>query len=99
MKKNGGTCANISYLLYIELFEENFVCLQVEFNKAAQSLTDAMIPSTQRKTALSRLVKVRFIDILHAFLPLVEFQSLELSCWSSCIKCFLYRITLPSLLF
>lgn len=32
--------------------------LQVEFNKAAQSLTEAMIPSTQKKTALSRLVKV-----------------------------------------
>lgn len=33
-------------------------CMQVEFNKAAQSLTDAMIPTTQKKTALNRLVKV-----------------------------------------
>lgn len=40
-------------------FIRNMFCLlQVEFNKAAQSLTDAMIPSTQKKTALSRLVKV-----------------------------------------
>ncbi|KAK2400752.1 DNAse I superfamily protein [Trifolium repens] len=30
---------------------------EVEFNKAAQSLTDAMIPTTQKKTALNRLVK------------------------------------------
>lgn len=34
------------------------VCMQVEFNKAAQSLTDAVIPTTQKKTALNRLVKV-----------------------------------------
>lgn len=40
------------------LRKKKVVCLQVEFNKAAQSLTDAMIPSTQKKTALSRLVKV-----------------------------------------
>lgn len=32
--------------------------LQVEFNKAAQSLTEALVPSAQKKTALSRLVKV-----------------------------------------
>lgn len=32
--------------------------MQVEFNKAAQSLTDAMIPSNQKKSALNRLVKV-----------------------------------------
>ncbi|XP_073223966.1 carbon catabolite repressor protein 4 homolog 2-like isoform X2 [Cicer arietinum] len=30
---------------------------EVEFNKAAQSLTDAMIPTIQKKTALNRLVK------------------------------------------
>ncbi|WVZ04936.1 hypothetical protein V8G54_018282 [Vigna mungo] len=30
---------------------------EVEFNKAAQSLTDAVIPTTQKKTALNRLVK------------------------------------------
>jgi len=35
-------------------------CLQVEFNKAAQSLTDAVIPTTQKKTALNRLVKVAY---------------------------------------
>ncbi|XP_024974206.1 carbon catabolite repressor protein 4 homolog 1-like isoform X2 [Cynara cardunculus var. scolymus] len=30
---------------------------EVEFNKAAQSLTDALVPSAQKKTALNRLVK------------------------------------------
>ena len=35
-------------------------CVQVEFNKAAQSLTDAVIPTTQKKTALNRLVKVAY---------------------------------------
>lgn len=34
--------------------------LQVEFNKAAQSLTEALVPSAQKKTALSRLVKVSY---------------------------------------
>jgi hypothetical protein len=33
--------------------------LQVEFNKAAQSLTDAIIPAAQKKLALTRLVKVQ----------------------------------------
>lgn len=32
--------------------------LQVEFNKAAKSLTEAVVPSAQKKTALNRLVKV-----------------------------------------
>jgi len=32
--------------------------MQVEFNKAAQSLTEALVPSTQKKAALNRLVKV-----------------------------------------
>ncbi|XP_015969272.1 carbon catabolite repressor protein 4 homolog 1 [Arachis duranensis] len=41
---------------------------EVEFNKAAQSLTDAMIPTSQRKTALNRLVKdnVALIVVLEA---------------------------------
>ncbi|KAG5555497.1 hypothetical protein RHGRI_006221 [Rhododendron griersonianum] len=40
----------------------------VEFNKAAQSLTDALVPSVQKKTALSRLVKdnVALIVVLEA---------------------------------
>lgn len=40
--------------------------MQVEFNKAAQSLTDAVIPLAQKKNALNRLVKVfmNFIIIL-----------------------------------
>ena len=32
--------------------------IQVEFNKAAQSLTEAIIPPTQKRTALNRFVKV-----------------------------------------
>ncbi|XP_054803066.1 carbon catabolite repressor protein 4 homolog 1-like isoform X2 [Prosopis cineraria] len=41
---------------------------EVEFNKAAQSLTDAMIPTGQKKTALNRLVKdnVALIVVLEA---------------------------------
>ena len=35
--------------------------MQVEFNKAAQSLTDALVPSAQKKTALTRLVKVSLV--------------------------------------
>ncbi|XP_043692056.1 carbon catabolite repressor protein 4 homolog 1-like [Telopea speciosissima] len=41
---------------------------EVEFNKAAQSLTDAVIPSTQKKAALNRLLKdnVALIAVLEA---------------------------------
>ncbi|CAO2822106.1 unnamed protein product [Amaranthus hypochondriacus] len=41
---------------------------EVEFNKAAQSLTDAVVPITQKKTALYRLVKdnVALIAVLEA---------------------------------
>ncbi|KAL0428632.1 UNVERIFIED_CONTAM: Carbon catabolite repressor protein 41 [Sesamum latifolium] len=41
---------------------------EVEFNKAAQSLTDALVPSAQKKNALSRLVKdnVALIVVLEA---------------------------------
>lgn len=41
---------------------------EVEFNKAAQSLTDAVLPSTQKKAALNRLVKdnVALIAVLEA---------------------------------
>lgn len=41
---------------------------EVEFNKAAQSLTDAVVPSAQKKTALNRLVKdnVALIAVLEA---------------------------------
>ncbi|KAL3533966.1 hypothetical protein ACH5RR_007487 [Cinchona calisaya] len=37
---------------------------EVEFNKAAQSLTDAIVPSAQRKTALGRLIKDNIALIL-----------------------------------
>lgn len=40
------------------MFSVIFNIMQVEFNKAAQSLTEAVVPSAQKKTALSRLVKV-----------------------------------------
>ena len=33
-------------------------CVQVKFNKDSQSLTDAVVSSLQKKTALNRLVKV-----------------------------------------
>ncbi|PKI42909.1 carbon catabolite repressor protein 4 homolog 1-like [Punica granatum] len=41
---------------------------EVEFNKAAQSLTEALLPSTQKKTALTRLVKdnIALIAVLEA---------------------------------
>ncbi|KAI3678190.1 hypothetical protein L6452_37474 [Arctium lappa] len=41
---------------------------EVEFNKAAQSLTDALVPIAQKKTALNRLVKdnVALIVVLEA---------------------------------
>ncbi|KAK9129048.1 hypothetical protein Syun_017845 [Stephania yunnanensis] len=41
---------------------------EVEFNKAAQSLTDAVVPIPQKKTALSRLLKdnVALIAVLEA---------------------------------
>ncbi|KAI3446404.1 hypothetical protein Pfo_003069 [Paulownia fortunei] len=41
---------------------------EVEFNKAAQSLTDALVPSAQKKNALHRLVKdnVALIVVLEA---------------------------------
>nr|GMD90542.1 carbon catabolite repressor protein 4 homolog 1-like [Ipomoea batatas] len=41
---------------------------EVEFNKAAQSLTDALVPSAQKKTALGRLIKdnVALIVVLEA---------------------------------
>jgi CCR4-NOT transcription complex subunit 6 len=41
---------------------------EVEFNKAAQSLTDAVVPNTQKKVALNRLVKdnVALIVVLEA---------------------------------
>ncbi|KAL5704513.1 poly(A)-specific ribonuclease [Ranunculus cassubicifolius] len=41
---------------------------EVEFNKAAQSLTDAVVPSAQKKTTLNRLLKdnVALIAVLES---------------------------------
>lgn len=60
------------FMLQVYLFpsiQSQFTCLiifpsmQVEFNKAAQSLTEAAIPSAQKKTALTRLLKVRSLSV------------------------------------
>lgn len=50
----GVVFGTISILIF-----SGFCSMQVEFNKAAQSLTDAIIPAAQKKLALNRLVKVR----------------------------------------
>lgn len=47
----------ISFFL-LSFAERTWICMQVEFNKAAQSLTEAILPTAQKKNALSRLVKV-----------------------------------------
>jgi len=54
--------------LDIVLILSGHCSLQVEFNKAAQSLTDAIIPATQKKLALTRLVKdnIALIAVLEA---------------------------------
>lgn len=44
--------------MFILLLKQYVHYLQVEFNKAAQSLTDAILPTAQKKNALNRLVKV-----------------------------------------
>lgn len=46
------------YISFLQLLIWLLYFLQVEFNKAAQSLTDALLPSAQKKNALGRLVKV-----------------------------------------
>lgn len=42
------------------------ICLQVKFNKAAQSLTDIAIQPDQKKVALGRLIKVTIFAFQHA---------------------------------
>lgn len=47
-------------------YGSHFFILQVEFNKAAQSLSEALLPTT-KKAALSRLLKVcQCFDLLGA---------------------------------
>lgn len=55
-----GSFLHIQHGSILVLFhaEDSQACMQVEFNKAAQSLTDAILPSAQKKNALNRLVKV-----------------------------------------
>jgi hypothetical protein len=51
------SCCHTSYYQ-----PSNTLCsIQVEFNKAAQSLTDAIIPPAQKKLALTRLIKAQLI--------------------------------------
>lgn len=59
-------CYNHMYCYMLVEFNRMYCLMQVEFNKAAQSLTDALVPSAQKKNALNRLVKVfvNFIGIL-----------------------------------
>jgi hypothetical protein len=54
-----------------------FACVQVEFNKAAQSWTDSQLPSAQKKTALNRLFKVLDAYFLSGFCA----QILCIVCW------------------
>lgn len=51
-------------VLFGPYYEGISVFMQVEFNKAAQSLTDAMIPTNQKKSALNRLVKVGWLSMI-----------------------------------
>lgn len=45
--------------------------MQVEFNKAAQSLTESAIPSAQKKNALNRLVKVGIVSFVFLVLSIL----------------------------
>jgi hypothetical protein len=58
-----GVCFCVFFLCFF-FMHQRVTCLQVEFNKAAQSLTDALVPSAQRKTALNRLVKVSVLQLI-----------------------------------
>ena len=49
--------------------------MQVEFNKAAQSLTDVAMAAGQKKVALSRLINVSRQPCIYSFLPFSD------RCW------------------
>lgn len=74
-------CINFSYFetaesYFFKAFDillPSFV-FQVEFNKAAQSLSDAFIPSASRKAASSRLLKVLPLVPMHIGSSEVDFS-------------------------
>ena len=51
-------CYDLQFYVVMEHAKLDCDCVQVEFNKASQSLTDAVVSSVQKKTALNQLVKV-----------------------------------------
>lgn len=52
--------------------------MQVEFNKAAQSLTEAVVPSAQKKAALHRLLKVAFAFELFYLEPVSVSENVDI---------------------
>ena len=56
-------CYDLQFCVVMEHAKIDCDCVQVEFNKASQSLTDAMVSSVQKKTALNRLVKVVLLHL------------------------------------
>lgn len=65
----------ILLLFSMYCYNKTYPCIQVEFNKAAQSLTDAVVPTAQRKTALNRLVKVGWFDVFYIVLSPLAIQN------------------------
>jgi len=63
--------------------------MQVEFNKAAQSLTEATIPTTQKKSALNRLVKVAYFVKNYISLFMFRKKKIIVSCNSITYQVFL----------
>ena len=56
-------CYDLQFYVVMEHAKIDCDCVQVEFNKASHSLTDAMVSSVQKKTALNRLVKVVLLHL------------------------------------
>ena len=54
-------CLCYDFQFYVVMAHAKIDCdfVQVEFNKASQSLTEAVFSSVQKKTALNRLSKAR----------------------------------------
>ena len=51
-------CYDLQFYVAIALAKIDCDCAQVEFNKATQSLTDVVVLSVQKETAINRLVEV-----------------------------------------
>lgn len=81
-------CRRKRILLLEIAHAELLIFTQVEFNKAAQSLTEAVVPSAQKKSALGRLLKVIKLHFYNGFVcKIFSFVYVEFTC---CI----YRIML-----